>query len=180
MDNFITSKKRVRQVNAVAPILKSKFSVVPLDSILDIHAFDINKALKVDPLLIEPEEVDHVHTGPDCKHESHYAHDNAIHTLWFKCERETTLEQLNQWFAQILWENLAKCDKIFRIKGIAAIKMSPIKYMVQGVHENFEVVPSEYSWDSTEQRMNKFVFIGKGINIDNLKQTFQDVCCTEH
>jgi len=129
-------------------------------------------------LLNEPAtEHDHQHTGEECKHESHYAHDNSIHTFWFKFDSETTLEQLNQWFARVLWDNLGKCEKIFRIKGISAIRGSQYKHMVQGVHDTFEIVPSEFSWNLAEEtKMNKFVFIGKGINIGVLKQTFQEMC----
>jgi len=182
-------EKRVSQVNAIAPRIYATYSVVPLGEILDIHAFDIRKALQVDPLLNHNNSEDsharsktdnnnnhhHNHTGDDCTHESHKTHDSGIHTVWFETDTQTTLELVNQWFAQILWENVAKCEKIFRIKGEIAIIDSEEKYMVQGVHENFEITTSQFYWELGKKR-TKIVFIGKGLFVEMIKKTFEDMC----
>lgn len=46
-------ENRIRQINLLAPILKTQRSRVPLDDILNINAFDMQRAIEIDPHVIE-------------------------------------------------------------------------------------------------------------------------------
>ncbi|MFQ3591268.1 MAG: GTP-binding protein [Chloracidobacterium sp.] len=48
-------EQRVRAMNATAKILRTRDSNAPVESLLDIGAFDLNRALAVDPQFLEPE-----------------------------------------------------------------------------------------------------------------------------
>jgi G3E family GTPase len=45
--------KRIREINSLAPILKTERSRVPLDEILNINAFDMQRAIEIDPHVVE-------------------------------------------------------------------------------------------------------------------------------
>lgn len=48
-------ERRIRAMNATAKILRTQQSAAPVDALLDIGAFDLNRALAVDPQFLEPE-----------------------------------------------------------------------------------------------------------------------------
>ncbi|OYT72933.1 MAG: cobalamin biosynthesis protein CobW [Chloracidobacterium sp. CP2_5A] len=48
-------ERRIRAMNATAKVLRAQQSNVPADALLDIGAFDLNRALAVDPQFLEPE-----------------------------------------------------------------------------------------------------------------------------
>nr|MDQ3000467.1 GTP-binding protein [Fibrobacterota bacterium] len=48
-------KKRITRMNASARILESQNAVVDMEDILDVRAFDLKRALQVDPKFMEPE-----------------------------------------------------------------------------------------------------------------------------
>lgn len=52
-------ERRLRQINATAPILRTSFAHAPLASILDVGAFDLDRVLEVDPVFLEQSE--HMH-----------------------------------------------------------------------------------------------------------------------
>jgi len=168
-------EKRVIEVNAIAPRIKTKFSVVPLDKILNINAFSMEKALQVDPFFTTASQSDHTHKDDHCDHESHKQnHDNNIHTVFFEVPGSSSLDKLKQWFASIYWENELDCE-IYRLKGFASIIGSPEKHIIQGVYDNFDIKPSNFEW-GTEERKNKLVFIGKRLDAHLLKTNFIKNC----
>ncbi len=48
-------EQRIRAMNATAKILRTQQAAAPVDALLDIGAFDLNRALAVDPQFLEPE-----------------------------------------------------------------------------------------------------------------------------
>jgi len=171
-EELLNLEKRLIQVNSIAPRINTTFSEVPLDKILNVNAFTMQKALQVDPQFTVPT---HIHIGDDCDHESHKnRHSNDIHTVFFQVEGSTTRENINQWAAGLLWDKELDCE-ILRIKGVISIKENPQRFMMQGVVDNFDIQPSGFEWD-TEPRINKFVFIGKRLDEHCLKKYFVTKC----
>jgi len=75
-----TVKHRIRGVNKVAEIIPSLRSVIDLDRILNIRAFDLDKIMDVDPdFLLAKEEEEHDHCDDDCKVEHKHKHDGKGH-----------------------------------------------------------------------------------------------------
>jgi G3E family GTPase len=48
-------ESRIRSMNAAAKIFRTKDATLPLDQVLDVGAFDLNRALSVDDKFLEPE-----------------------------------------------------------------------------------------------------------------------------
>ena len=43
---------------------------------------------------------------------------------------------------------------------------------MQGVHENIQFMPAKTKWEDGKERVNKLVFIGKGLDRDSLQKQF--------
>jgi G3E family GTPase len=75
---------RIKEINKFANVIVSQNSVVDLDKILNIRAFDLNKIMDFDPDFLVKEFVsddhdhEHDHKGKDCDHHSH-KHDEHEH-----------------------------------------------------------------------------------------------------
>lgn len=50
------------------------------------------------------------------------------------------------------------------------------KHALQGVHTLFEVRPSGVTWSPNEKHVTKLVFIGKGLDRDQLLNSFVKEC----
>jgi len=65
-----------------------------------------------------------------------------------------------------------KGQDLYRYKGILSVKGVDHKFVFQGVHMIFTMVPLD-TWKKDEKRINKFVFIGKNLEKETLKQAFE-------
>ena len=82
---------------------------IPFEKLLNLKAFDINKALQIDKTLIDDKRV-------------HRKHDKTIGTFSFKMDAEMTLESANKFISKIVGE---KGANIYRMKGFLAIEGAP-------------------------------------------------------
>ncbi|KAG6966394.1 hypothetical protein JG688_00006796 [Phytophthora aleatoria] len=174
-------EQKVTQVNGVASVRWTERSRVDLDDILNIKSFTTSRAEQVEKelhtLLTEGKEEDH----ENCKDESH---DHATHTggMQTTCVRirDGPLDQdkLERWLGELLWDQdedraaeikpgseAATRQKLFRVKGVVGIAGEPTKFILQAVHELFEVYASEERWTEDElnnkaSRVTQVVFIG--------------------
>jgi G3E family GTPase len=84
--------ERIREINRSAKIIECRNADVPLEAILEQHAFDLDKILAADPSFLQLEEDDHHHhhdgEEKDCKacaagdhdhHHHHHNHDDHHH-----------------------------------------------------------------------------------------------------
>jgi G3E family GTPase len=78
------------------------------------------------------------------------------------------MERTNAWIAKLLQE---KGVDIFRMKGVLAMAGCDDKYVYQGVHMLFTGEVLEPWGDA--KRVNRLIFIGKNLNRDELKASFQ-------
>mmetsp|Transcript_55381 Transcript_55381/g.125863 ORF Transcript_55381/g.125863 Transcript_55381/m.125863 type:complete len:83 (+) Transcript_55381:359-607(+) len=64
----------------------------------------------------------------------------------------------------------AKAADIYRSKGILSFAgQGNTKFVFQGVHETINFGPSANPWKDDEERVSKIVFIGRGLNREELK-----------
>jgi len=61
---------------------------------------------------------------------------------------------------------------ILRLKGIIAIKDDADRYVVQGVHMILEG-DHQRPWKEGEKRESRLVFIGRDLDADRLKRSFE-------
>ncbi|KAE8904427.1 hypothetical protein PF005_g2768 [Phytophthora fragariae] len=180
---------RVAQVNGMASVRWTEHSRVDLDDILDIKSFTTSRAEQVEKelhtLLYAGEEQQHDHDHENCndEHHEHATHTGGMQTTCVRI-RDGPLDQdkLERWLGELLWEQeedeikdaATKRQKLFRVKGVVAVSGEPNKFILQAVHELFEVYASEERWtedelSEKEGRVTQVVFIGLHLHKNELE-----------
>ncbi|OWZ12914.1 Cobalamin synthesis protein [Phytophthora megakarya] len=171
-------EKKTTQINGMASIRWTERSRVDLDDILNIKSFTTSRAEQVEKelrTLHEGEE--HVHEN--CSDEQHdHTHTGGMQTTCVRIhDGPLDQDKLERWLGELLWEqeevdtetesgsDAAKRQKLFRIKGVVAVAGESNKFILQAVHELFEVYASDEQWandelDSKDGRVTQVVFIG--------------------
>jgi G3E family GTPase len=137
-------ERRVRGLNATAPILRSSHAKVDLERILGIGAFDLSRTMAVEPDFLE----DHDHQ-----------HDPSLESVSIVLGTPFDRARLDAYLKRLLAE---RGDDIFRLKGIVAIEGDPRRWVLQGVHRLTELKPVD-PWGA-ETPASKLVFIGRGLD----------------
>ncbi|KAG7390444.1 COBW domain-containing protein 1 [Phytophthora pseudosyringae] len=190
-------ERRVTQVNGMASVKWTERARVDLDDILNIKSFTTSRAEQVEKelhtLLHESkgeEELDHENCKD--KHHDHAVHTGGMQTTCVRI-RDGPLDQdkLERWLGELLWgqdeevgaeikpgSEAATRQKLFRIKGVVAVAGEPNKFILQAVHELFEVYASEERWtedelNSQEGRVTQVVFIGLHLRKSELEAGLQ-------
>lgn len=145
---------RLRGINAFAPIARSEQSQVTVDSVLNIHGFDVDKILEMDPEFLNTE--------------GEHQHDDTVSSISIVLPGEVHMMLANAWINDILKN---KGNDIFRMKGVMAVSDSDRKYVYQAVHMIFDGQFDE-KWKKGEERVNKLVFIGKNLDNEELRRGF--------
>ncbi len=149
-------ERRVRDINASAEMLRTTMSAVDLDWVLDVRGFDLANIAERGRELVEG-----AHHGG--------RHDVDVHSVGIEMDGSVDVERLNQWLGWLLEERGAD---IFRMKGILNVRGSDERYVFQGVHMLFDGRPDR-PWRAEEDRRNRMVFIGRGLDRDELVARFR-------
>merc|ERR1712146_85669 len=152
--------KRLKGINAHAPIVRSCKSEVSVDSVLDIKGFDLKRTLEMDPEFL----------NTDGEHE----HDSSVSSMSIIQPGEVDLDAVQAWVGEILQ---TKGADIFRMKGVLAIADAEKKFVYQAVHMIFNGDFDE-EWAADEVRESKLVFIGKNLDHEKLKADFAACAAT--
>ena len=149
-----TLETMLRNINPSAKIIRSERSSAPVNELLDIGAFDLNRILAS-----EPDFLDHGHD---------HTHDTGISSLSLTLEQPLDAEKYDAFMQNLLAE---KGGDLLRYKGILALKGNPRKFAVQGVHmmmEGTNLAP----WPDGEARQSRMVFIGRALDKKALRDGF--------
>jgi len=176
---------RIRQLNQMAKLITCEKCKVDLDAILDIGAYDLERAKSIDPEafslspLNERQPSEHgqgheEHHEPVQGHEHEEQvhgherprHDTSIKSVFIEESGSVDLTKFNYWMGDLLWER-GEVD-IYRMKAIMAIKGEDQRFMFQGVATLFDNEPAQ-AWGPEETRTCKMVFIGKSLNAEELR-----------
>ena len=136
---------RIRQINAMAKIYGTQDAAVNLDDILGVNAFDLNRALAIDPEFLN---------------EAAHEHDETVGSISLVIEGSIDVEKLNTWISELL---RTQGQDIFRIKGILNITNNDCRYVFQGVHMIFDG-RLDRPWHDAEARNNQLVLIGRNLD----------------
>ena len=115
---------------------------------------------------------DHV-CGPDCDHDHHHHDHDDPHSVRSISLRAGELDP-QVFFSWINRVTQTDGANILRLKGIIAFKEDPQRYVIQGVHMIVEG-DHQRDWKDNEPRESRLVFIGRELDFDALKQSF-DAC----
>jgi len=147
--------RRIRMINQSVQIRPTNNSVVPMDYLMGIRAFDLDKILEMEDDFLDMEK-DH-------------QHDDRVSSVGITCKGEVSQDKLNEWIGWLLRE---KGVDIFRTKGVLAVHGMAEKFVFQAVHMAFSGSPQK-PWEEGEEKVNKMVFIGKNLAREELESGFK-------
>jgi len=147
-------EQRIRSMNAMAKIYRTRDAQVEMDSILGVGAFDLSRALEIDPNFL----------GEDA-----HEHDETVGSVAIAESGVLNFERLNTWMGELLRN---QGPDIFRMKGILNIEGEDNRFVFQGVHMLFDG-RADRPWKPNETRKNELVFIGRNLDEAQLKEGFR-------
>ena len=150
-------ERRVRAINPVARLLTSANADVPMQQILGVEAFELERVLSLDPGFLA-EEHDH-------------EHDDAVGSVALVEKRPMDREKLGRWISDLV---STRGPDLFRMKGIVQLTGKDERYVLQSVHMlldgNFD-----RPWKPAERRRTELVIIGRDLDAAGLRAGF-DAC----
>ena len=141
-------ERRVRKLNATAPILRSSHAKVRLDEILGIGAFSVAQTMAIAPDFLDQHEHQH---DPSLESVS-LTYDGSFQRLRFEAYLRELLRSAG--------------DDIFRLKGIVAMAGESNRVVLQAVHRLMDLRSAD-SWGK-RRRASRLVFIGRNLDREAL------------
>ncbi|MCU0933049.1 MAG: GTP-binding protein [Thiobacillaceae bacterium] len=137
-------ERRLRAINPRAPIRRLHFGQAELSDILDIHGFNLDDILAIEP---------------DFLGEDQHTHDDGVKSFVIRETRPYNPDKLELAMALLVERHGAD---MLRYKGILCLDGNPDKVAFQGVHmvmggENYR------PWRDDEPRESVMVFIGRDL-----------------
>ena len=149
-DAVAAVERRIRSINAFAPIVRTIRGDVPLVEILDVGAFQLDRALNDDPKFLTRES---------------HAHDPAVSSFGFEFPGAFDRVRLTEWLRHLL---ASRGADIFRCKGIVRVSDSASSFVFQGVHMLLDVTNGP-SFENGSQS-SRMVFIGFHLDRGDLER----------
>ena len=147
-------KDRIKKINPFAKIINTTRCSAPLDEVVGLNAFSLDRILEVEPDFLES---DHDHE-----------HDDDVTSLSFVSDTPLDMDKFQDWFGNLL---RTKGQDILRSKGILNFKGEEERYVIQGVHMLMDASPMG-PWPKGKDRSSRVVFIGRDLDNMNLKEGF--------
>ncbi len=147
-------EKKIRSMNVMAKIYRTREAQIEMDALLGVKAFDLDRALEIDPNFL----------GEDA-----HEHDETVTSVAIVESGALDGEKLNAWLGKLL---RYQGQDIFRMKGILNIASEDNRFVFQGVHMLFDGKPDR-PWKPNETRKNELVFIGRNLDETALKEDFR-------
>lgn len=155
-----TLKERLASINKFATVIETTKSRAPLDRILGLNSFNMESILSYDPDFFQDESEKKVH-NLDAVTSVGVQFTGHLHAQWF-----------NMFMMDLLKERAAD---LYRTKGLLSFHgQGDTKFVFQGVHEQINFGPAKEPWKEGEDRINKFVFIGKNLNRAELTKSLME------
>lgn len=151
-------RRKIAVLNRFARVHETTRSNVVLDAILNCGAFDLQRILAIEPLLLE-EEDDH-------------EHDDSIISVSLKTSQPLIPEKFSNWIRTFIMD---RGVDILRSKGILNLADQEKRYVFQGVHMVMDSTWGE-PWGEHD-RSSRLVFIGRNLDETSLNREF--LACTQ-
>ena len=147
---------RIRKINPYAKIIKTARCAAPLEEIVGLNAFSLDRVLEVEPDFLDS---DHDHD-----------HDDEITSVSFVSDTPLDFDKFQTWFGQLLQ---TRGQDILRSKGILDFTGHDERYVFQGVHMLMDGSPMG-AWPKDKPRGSRVVFIGRDVENMGLREGFED------
>jgi G3E family GTPase len=152
-DQVESIERRIRAINRFAKVIRTTQCAVPLDHVLDIGAFDLERALSIDPAFLS---------------ETAHEHDATVTSVGLQIEGDMDERKLEAWMQKLLRE---RGVDIFRMKGIVSVAGKEEQLVMQGVHMLLDGALGR-PWDGAP-RNSRLVFIGRNLDRESLRAGFE-------
>ncbi|KAJ4831319.1 hypothetical protein Tsubulata_035852 [Turnera subulata] len=170
-DELTGLTKRIKRINAMAPIKLAKYGSVDMDFVLGIGGYDLER---IDAAVHTDDSscLTHQH---ECTHDHHkghnhdHVHDSAVSSVSIVSEGTLDLDEVDDWLERLVEE---KGEDLYRMKGVLSVTGSDNRYIFQGVHSTLDGCPGK-TWGPDEKRVNKIVFIGRNLDENALRKGFK-------
>ena len=129
-------EKRIRSMNALAKVYRTRNAELEMEALLGVRAFDLNRALEIDPQFLS---------------EDAHEHDETVSSVALVESGAVDLQKLNAWISYLLQ---TQGTDLFRLKGILNIAGEDNRFVFQGVHMLFEGT-RDRPWKAEEVRKNE-------------------------
>jgi G3E family GTPase len=182
-------EQQVAAINGIASLSWTHRAQIDLDSVLDIRAFTSDRAAAVEQqvhqLIQEDEDMDECSqcSGPEPHvhpHKDESVHTGGMQTTCVTIRRgPLSQEKLERFLGELLWERAsaeggsAQRQLLFRIKGVLSVANESKKFILQAVHELFEVYESDEEWTAGASRVSRIVFIGLHLEKQRLREQLE-------
>jgi G3E family GTPase len=144
----------MRSYNPMAEIIESTNSAVPMEKILGLKAFSLDRVLEKEPEFLEPDQ--------------EHMHDSNVTSVCVTSDKAVSVALLEGWISALL--QTVGAD-LFRYKGVLNVAGFDQRYVFQGVQMMFTGTFTS-SWEPNEVRRSNFVFIGRNLPVDYIKESF--------
>lgn len=144
----------IRAINPYAKLHKATRCDVPIDTLLDRNAFDLDRILDIEPDFLESGH--------------HHHHSDEVRSLSFTIPGDVDPDKFMPWINDI---SQAQGPNILRSKGILAFKNEPRRFVFQGVHMILDG-DLQRDWKADEKRESRLVFIGRDLDESELREGF--------
>nr|WP_308006096.1 GTP-binding protein [Xanthomonas albilineans] len=150
---------RIRSINPYARIHHSQRSDVPLDAVLGLNAFTLERVLEIEPDFLDE---DHAHV-----------HEEDIGSVSLQLHTPLDPLRFELWFGDLLRTH---GTDILRCKGILELAGESRRCVIQGVHM---LTDGNFldAWPAGKPRVSKLVFIGRNLERMQLREGFS-ACAT--
>lgn len=173
-------ERTVRALNPFARLVKTTRCDAPLDAVLGLGAFDLQRILSVEPDFLAAAHAEE-HHHHDHHHDHHHhddhahapgplnvLHDKGITSVSLSSDTPLRQEVFFDWFQGLLAE---RGQDILRSKGILAFDGEDQRYVLQAVHMMAEG-ELQRPWAPDEPRRSRLVFIGRNLDPAALTRAF--------
>ncbi|MSO72084.1 MAG: GTP-binding protein [Rhodospirillaceae bacterium] len=176
---------RVRALNPFAKIYHTSRCNIELDKILDKGAFDLSRALELDPCFLHGHAHDPAHDhshdhehGDDHGHNHGYdhagasaanpIHDQDIRSISLATAAPLSADKFDAWMTDLL---ATEGQNILRTKGILNMAGNDRRFVFQAVHM---VSEGDYTgpWPAKDNRRSRLVLIGRKLDEAALEKGF--------
>ena len=144
-EQLAVAERRIRGLNPMAKIYHTEQSVIDLDKVFGVGAFDLDAKLEVDPTFLE-----------DLEHE----HDQEIKSFVLFEDRPIDINRFMLWLTPILME---RGEDIYRSKGIFHARGFRERLVFQSVRMLTTMRPDR-PWKPGEKKHTQYVVIGRNLD----------------
>ena len=150
-------KLRLRQMNPRAPQRAVHFGEVALSAVFDLHGFNLNGKLDIDPAFLQEDDHEHCEHCDHPHHQhGHKLHHDDVKSFVFRSDRAFDPAKLEDFMGAVV--NIYG-PRMLRYKGVLYLHGTKHRVIFQGVHQ---LMGSDLglAWAKGEKPCSKMVFIG--------------------